>query len=96
MEQSRKDSSIVPCDTPQIYFGFPDAKSKYDVPNKILRYFKKVCSDDGEVTIEYEFNDNDVSNWNVQKQEWEVTSGSYTVYVGRSSKDIQLIGEVIV
>ena len=96
MEQSRKDSSIVPCDTPQIYFGFPDAKSKYDVPNKILRYFKKVCSDDGEVTIEYEFNDNDVSNWNVQKQEWEVTSGSYTVYVGRSSKDIQLTGEVIV
>ena len=48
------------------------------------------------MTIEYEFNDNDVSNWNVQKQEWEVTSGSYTVYVGRSSKDIQLIGEVIV
>ena len=38
----------------------------------------------------------DVSNWDIDSSQWKVTSGTYDVYVGRSSKDIQLTGVVII
>ena len=43
-----------------------------------------------------EVDDMDVSNWDIDSSQWKVTSGTYDVYVGRSSKDIQLTGVLII
>jgi beta-glucosidase len=89
--EMKNNAAAIACDTPQIYFGYPNAKLNSKIPMKVLRYFEKVCNKETAV-IEYEFSDMDVSNWGVDTKEWKVTSGKYDVYVGRSSKDILLTG----
>jgi len=81
------------CDTPQIYIGYPGASSP-TVPNKVLRSFQKTCAQDTQVS--YTLTDRDVSNWNVASKAWEVTHGTYTVYVGSSSQDIHLTAQLVV
>ena len=76
------------CDTPQVYFSFPNSKSISKVPNKVLRYFEKICVDQKMVT--FEFSDMDVSNWDLVTKQWKVTQGAYGVFVGASSQDIRL------
>jgi len=81
------------CDTPQIYIGYPGA-SNPTVPTKVLRAFKKTCAKTTQVS--YTLTDRDVSNWDVVGKAWKVTTGTYTVYVGSSSQDIHLKGQMVV
>eukprot|EP00039_Didymoeca_costata_P023113 m.6009 g.6009 ORF g.6009 m.6009 type:complete len:673 (+) comp3461_c0_seq1:13-2031(+) len=80
------------CDTPQVYISYPTADSDPKVPAKVLRYFKKTC--ESKTDISYTLTDMDVSNWNVDKKAYTVTSGTYQVHVGASSKDIRLSGSL--
>lgn len=82
------------CDTPQVYFSFPSASTDEQVPDKVLRYFQKVCA--ASATIAFTFSDTDVSNWNVAQKVWAVTPGNYGISVGSSSQDIRLTGSVTV
>lgn len=68
------------CDTPQVYIGYPAAKTDPKVPKKVLRSFQKTCSgaaDTGAtaVTISYTLTDRDVSNWDLGKKAYTITRG---------------------
>jgi beta-glucosidase len=82
------------CDTPQIYFGYPDAGKNPKIPKKVLRYFQKTCDD--EVVVSYEYTDRDVSNWDVSGKTFSVTAGEYQIAVGSSSQDIRLTSSFVV
>lgn len=82
------------CDTPQVYIGYPGAKTDATVPVKVLRSFQKTC--EPTTSVSYTLTDRDVSNWDVEKKAYVVTRGTYTVYVGASSQDIRLNGTLVV
>lgn len=77
------------CETPQVYFGYPDANAD-GKPTKVLRYFRKTCDEVTELSFAY--TDADVSNWDVSKKTWKITPGTYEVMVGSSSQDIRIRG----
>jgi beta-glucosidase len=85
-------SSGTGCDTPQVYISYPSASTDPAVPTKVLRHFKKTC--DASMTVEYEFTDADVSNWDANDKMFKVTAGNYEISVGSSSQDIRLTGSM--
>lgn len=71
----------------QVYLGFPAEAGQ---PVRILRGFEKVSLAAGasaDVTIS--LRRRDVSFWDVAAQQWAIASGTYTVSVGASSRDIK-------
>ncbi|RMZ42013.1 hypothetical protein AFCA_006858 [Aspergillus flavus] len=72
----------------QLYVGIPNG------PVRQLRGFEKVNIPVGQtVTVEFALGRRDLSTWDVVAQEWLLQSGTYQVYVGRSSRDLPLQGE---
>lgn len=74
----------------QLYLTFPAEAAQ---PGRILRGFEKVAVAAGasaDVTIA--LRRRDVSYWDVVAQQWAVATGTYTVSVGASSRDIRATG----
>ncbi|KAH7085322.1 beta-glucosidase-like protein [Paraphoma chrysanthemicola] len=76
----------------QLYLGIPNA------PAKQLRGFERVSIlQPGETKhVEFALDRRDLSIWNVVAQKWEVQRGKYAVYVGASSRDVRLDGEIVI
>lgn len=76
----------------QLYLGIPNA------PLKQLRGFErtKILQPHESVEVEFKLQRRDLSVWNVEAQAWELQSGSYGVWVGASSRDVRLDGEIVV
>jgi beta-glucosidase len=91
---ARTSGLATSCETPQVYFSYPNANNQSSVPTKVLRFFKKVCTEKEDVSFDY--TDADVSNWDVQEQAFQVTKGIYGVFVGSSSQAISLTGTFVV
>lgn len=71
----------------QLYIAFPEAA---DMPLKNLRGFEKVhVAAGGEETVTYTLQRRDLSHWDTAAQEWKVEKGTYTLYVGASSRQIK-------
>ncbi|KAI1762237.1 glycoside hydrolase family 3 protein [Hypoxylon sp. FL1150] len=64
-------------------------------PLKQLRGFQKIPLAVGEsAQVSFELTRRDFSVWDVVAQGWVVQEGDYTVYVGASSRDIRLTGNI--
>ncbi|KAL4933252.1 beta-glucosidase [Aspergillus undulatus] len=75
----------------QLYVGIPNA------PVRQLRGFDKVLIEPGESAIvSFSLTRRDLSIWDTQAQEWLLQRGSYTIYVGRDSRDLPLEYELVV
>ncbi|KAK0435930.1 glycoside hydrolase family 3 protein [Desarmillaria tabescens] len=75
---------------PQMYLGFPDGAGE---PQKVLRGFDEVVLAVGETsTVSMTISLKEMSIWDVLSQSWVKPSGTFTVYVGASIKDIRLTG----
>ncbi|KAI8582566.1 hypothetical protein K450DRAFT_227770 [Umbelopsis ramanniana AG] len=76
---------------PQLYIGFPKSAGE---PPKVLRGFEKVFLKAGHSTkVTFDLDTaKELSIWNSDARKWEVVKGSFTVYVGASSRDIRLQG----
>lgn len=76
----------------QLYLGVPNA------PQKQLRGFERVgLLQPGESKkVEFVLQRRDLSIWNVEKQDWELQKGRYSLWVGASSRDLRVQGEIIV
>ncbi|CAE7237313.1 bglB, partial [Symbiodinium pilosum] len=71
----------------QLYLGYP---SEAEMPLKLLRGFQKVKLQMGEVVnLQLPLTQKDISTWSPEKKEWVLLDGTYTVYIGSSSRDIR-------
>lgn len=80
-----------------LYDRKADLLSKYlslggpNEPKVVLRGFDEVELDAGETkTVAFNVTYRDLSNWNTDAQNWEVTEYPKTAYVGTSSRDLTL------
>ncbi|KAL5337215.1 putative beta-glucosidase L [Aspergillus crustosus] len=79
----------------QLYLKYPD--SAPPTPPKQLRGFDKIHLVPGESgTTVFELRRRDVSYWDVGSQKWVVPKGEFGVFVGGSSRDVQLTGSFVV
>ncbi|KAH8658253.1 glycoside hydrolase superfamily [Xylariales sp. PMI_506] len=86
--------SVGGAEVAQLYLGFPEVA---DQPVRQLRGFERLELDSGETgTTEFVLRRRDLSYWDVVAQEWTVASGTYDVYVGASSRNLTLQGEIFV
>lgn len=78
----------------QLYVGFEN--SSVDRPIKLLRGFKKVALNPTETkTVSIEVKKKDFAWYNPDKRAWEVESIDYTIYIGPSSKNDDLLSTTI-
>jgi beta-glucosidase len=74
----------------QLYIGFEN--SRVDRPKKLLRGFKKVALKSKETkTVSIDVRKTDFAWYNPDNKAWEVESIKYTIYVGSSSKNEDLL-----
>ncbi|PYH96652.1 putative beta-glucosidase M [Aspergillus ellipticus CBS 707.79] len=72
----------------QLYVGIPNG------PVRQLRGFEKVHIPVGQtVQVSFALGRRDLSTWSAEAQQWLLQSGTYQVYVGRSSRDLPLTGQ---
>ncbi|KAI1778772.1 glycoside hydrolase family 3 protein [Hypoxylon cercidicola] len=78
---------IVGEEVPQLYVSLGGD----DDPKVLLRGFDRISIDPGyAATFTAELTRRDISNWDVEAQNWVVTSAPKTVYVGSSSRKLPL------
>lgn len=87
----------------QVYVSFPEVNERHglklttiEFPERVLRNFTKVHLQPGETReVEMSLTRKDLSYWSIWKQNWVMaTSGKYRIWVGRSSRLLDLVGEV--
>ncbi|ORY59138.1 glycoside hydrolase superfamily [Pseudomassariella vexata] len=77
--------SVDGAEIAQLYLAIPNS------PPKQLRGFEKVALSPLEsATLRFELTRRDLSVWDVVAQEWVIQQGTYTVFVGASSRDVRL------
>lgn len=87
--------AVTGAEVAQLYLGLPN--SAPSTPPKQLRGFQKLNLQPGESgTATFELNRRDLSYWDVQTQKWVVPRGTFSVYVGASSRDIREDGKFTV
>ncbi|OLL25290.1 Beta-glucosidase 1 [Neolecta irregularis DAH-3] len=73
----------------QLYINLP---SSANAPPKQLRGFEKVSLDvNASATVTFNLTRRDLSIWDVKVQNWVIPTGPITVFVGRSSRDLELV-----
>ncbi|KAF7310068.1 Glycoside hydrolase family 3 protein [Mycena indigotica] len=79
-------------EVPQLYLTFPTAAQ---MAPKNLKGFDSVFVGAGKtVSVSMSLSRFDFSTWNVATQRWEVITGSTTISIGASSRDIRLTGTI--
>jgi beta-glucosidase len=83
---------VAGADVPQLYVGFPAAAGE---PPKLLRGFQKTYLAPGaSSTVSWTLTALQLSIWDVVPDDWVLTPGTYTIFVGASSRDIRLTGSL--
>lgn len=85
----RNTGSVAGAEVVQLYLGIPNA------PVRQLRGFEKInlaAGASGDVV--FNVSRRDMSIWNTVAQQWQLQRGTYRVYVGASSRDLRLTGQV--
>ena len=92
---TRKGMEVV-----QVYISFPDnvvdesTGQAIDFPPKQLRGFEKLELDAGKSqVVKIELTRKDFSYWSVGAQNWKMPEGKMGVWVGKSSRDLEMAGE---
>jgi beta-glucosidase len=83
--------SVAAAEVAQLYVNIPGG------PAKVLRGFEKQLIEPKEQTqITFNLTRRDLSTWDVEKQNWGLQAGSYSLHVGKSVLDIQLTGSLTI
>lgn len=78
----------------QLYISFPEEAAQ---PIRVLRGFERVTIATGaETTVSFGLKRRDLSFWDTAAQEWAIARGNYTLSVGASSRDLRVVGELVV
>ena len=77
----------------QLYIGFDS--SRVERPGKLLRAFRKLSLNEGSsLSAKLAVAADDLRYYNPDRKQWELEPIPHQVYVGTSSEDIRLVGEV--
>lgn len=78
----------------ELYIDYPSGYDGIKTPRQ-LRGFDKVHLKPGESgKLEFEILRRDISVWDTEDQSWVIIPGTYKLYVGSSSRRLELAGEV--
>ncbi|KAL4797709.1 glycoside hydrolase superfamily [Aspergillus venezuelensis] len=81
---------IAGAEVAQLYLSFPESAK---APVRQLRGFAKVYLEPGETqTVTFPIQRRDLSIWDTEAQGWKIEQGTFTAYLGKSSRDFT--GEV--
>jgi beta-glucosidase len=90
--QVRNSGGRAGAEVVQLYIGADH--SSVDRPVKELKGYKKVFVEPGEMTtVHFGIHRGDLGFYDVLSHDWKVEPGTFTVYVGSSSRDIRQIGK---
>ena len=79
---------VAGAEVAQLYLGFPASAGE---PPKLLKGFQKLELQPGaSATATFALKSVDKSIWDVSSHGWKAVSGTFTVMVGSSSRDIRL------
>ncbi len=79
---------------PQLYVTFPKS-TPAGTPPRQLRGFEKVNLLPGQTeVVRFELMRRDLSYWDVQKQEWIIPEGEFTLSAGFSSRDLKATAKI--
>jgi beta-glucosidase len=79
--------SVDGAEVVQGYIGFPKGTRE---PPKVLRGFEKVNVKKGKSeNVSISFTKTELSIWDTASESWAIPSGTFTLYVGASSRDIR-------
>jgi len=85
------NGTVTGAEVAQLYIGLPS--SAPTSPPKQLRGFQKISlAPSASATVTYSLRRKDLSYWSVANQAWVLPTGTFSVYVGASSRDIRLTG----
>jgi len=78
----------------QVYIKYPAAER---MPIKELKAFKRVhVTKAGSAVVDFHIPVSELQKWDIQKHQWKLYSGNYTIVVGADSKDEKLQATVTV
>lgn len=85
------NGTVTGAEVPQLYIGLPGSAPAS--PPKQLRGFSKISLTAGaNGSVSFPLRRKDLSYWDTGSQAWVLPSGSFTISVGASSRDIRLTG----
>lgn len=92
----KNTGSVAGAEVPQAYIALPSSAGE---PPKRLVGFQKVSLNAGgsqtvSITIDPAAPNHPLSTWNKDSQQWTTPTGSYSVYVGNSSRSLTLAGTI--
>jgi len=88
----RNTGQVAGAEAAQLYIG--DDHASVDRPVKELKGYKKVFLQPGETTTaRFAIHRDDLAFYDVRQHEWQAEPGSFTVFIGSSSRDIRQIGK---
>ncbi|CAI7609676.1 unnamed protein product [Penicillium bialowiezense] len=88
----KNSGGVLGSEVAQLYIGLPD--SVPGTPPKQLRGFEKLSLYPLQSSMAtFPLTRRDLSYWDVKKQKWVIPKGTFTVYVGSSSRDIRQHGK---
>lgn len=72
----------------QLYVG--EDRPTVERPQKELRHFQKIALQPGETkAVSFDISPEDLRYWDDTTHDWAVNDGTYTLYIGSSSRDIK-------
>ncbi|KAJ7491335.1 beta-glucosidase [Mycena galericulata] len=87
------NGTVAGNEVPQLYLTFPAAAN---TAPKNLKGFDNVFIGAGQsVSVSMTLSRFDFSTWNVVTQSWEIATGTTTISIGASSRDIRLTGTIV-
>ncbi|KAF8166141.1 glycoside hydrolase family 3 protein [Mycena galopus ATCC 62051] len=89
----QNNGTVAGNEVPQLYLTFP---ASANTAPKNLKGFDNVFIGAGQsTTVSMPLSRFDFSTWNVATQRWEIVTGTTTISIGASSRDIRLTGTVV-
>ncbi|CUM55871.1 uncharacterized protein AC631_05369 [Debaryomyces fabryi] len=78
----------------QLYVGIPSTDKFPNAPVQLRGFDKLSLNAKESGTVEFDITRKDLSVWDVMTQSWIVQHGSYNLYVGSSSRNLELVDTI--
>ncbi|KAJ7743705.1 glycoside hydrolase family 3 protein [Mycena maculata] len=89
----KNNGTVAGNEVPQLYLTLPTSAN---TAPKNLKGFDSVFTGVGQsVSVSLTLSRFDFSTWNVVTQQWEIATGTTTISIGASSRDIRLTGTIV-